>query len=192
MCVGPSMLPTFNTAGDVVILDRTSQWLRGEGGKQRTVRELCPPGSVVISRSPTNPQQTVCKRVIAVEGDAIWVPPTPWEELAAGADARRGRRVRIPPGQVWLEGDNPHNSTDSRQYGPVPVSLVKGRVFCKVWPLWELGVGQVAGGVECYHFIPGGVELRPPLHHLLGDNHDVRARRLREHAGVGALRERHA
>ena len=139
MCVGPSMLPTFNTAGDVVILDRTSQWLRGEGGKQRTVRELCPPGSVVISRSPTNPQQTVCKRVIAVEGDAIWVPPTPWEELAAGADARRGRRVRIPPGQVWLEGDNPHNSTDSRQYGPVPVSLVKGRVFCKVWPLWELG-----------------------------------------------------
>ena len=47
MCVGPSMLPTFNTAGDVVILDRTSQWLRGEGGKQRTVRELCPPGSVV-------------------------------------------------------------------------------------------------------------------------------------------------
>ena len=33
MCVGPSMLPTFNTAGDVVILDRTSQWLRGEGGK---------------------------------------------------------------------------------------------------------------------------------------------------------------
>ena len=40
MCVGPSMLPTFNTAGDVVILDRTSQWLRGEGGKQRTVREL--------------------------------------------------------------------------------------------------------------------------------------------------------
>lgn len=33
---------------------------------------------------------------------------------------------------VWLEGDNPFNSTDSRSYGPVPLALVKGLVSFKV------------------------------------------------------------
>lgn len=33
---------------------------------------------------------------------------------------------------MWLEGDNPFNSTDSRSYGPVPLALVKGLVSFKV------------------------------------------------------------
>ncbi len=41
---------------------------------------------------------------------------------------------QIPPGHVWLEGDNPFNSSDSRSYGPLPSALVLGRVFAKVWP----------------------------------------------------------
>ncbi|RUS18388.1 peptidase S24/S26A/S26B/S26C [Endogone sp. FLAS-F59071] len=40
----------------------------------------------------------------------------------------------VPPGHVWLGGDNMSNSTDSRLYGPVPLALVKGRVFARVWP----------------------------------------------------------
>lgn len=39
---------------------------------------------------------------------------------------------QIPPGMVWLEGDNPFNSTDSRSYGPVPLALIKGIVCFKV------------------------------------------------------------
>ena len=42
--------------------------------------------------------------------------------------------------QVWLQGDNLRNSTDSRNYGPVPLPLVTGRVFFKVWPLREAGM----------------------------------------------------
>lgn len=42
--------------------------------------------------------------------------------------------VRIPSGHVWLEGDNPYNSTDSREYGPVPASLIVGRVVAVVFP----------------------------------------------------------
>ena len=49
------------------------------------------------------------------------------------------RAVPVPPGHVWLQGDNPLNSTDSRTYGPVPAALVRGRVFCRVWPPAQAG-----------------------------------------------------
>ena len=41
----------------------------------------------------------------------------------------------VPPGCVWLLGDNRRNSTDSRIYGPVPTDVIKGRVVLRVWPL---------------------------------------------------------
>jgi hypothetical protein len=33
---------------------------------------------------------------------------------------------------VWLQGDNLLLSRDSREYGPVPLALVKGRVLLQV------------------------------------------------------------
>uniref|UniRef100_A0A7S2G0Y4 Mitochondrial inner membrane protease subunit n=1 Tax=Haptolina brevifila TaxID=156173 RepID=A0A7S2G0Y4_9EUKA len=47
--------------------------------------------------------------------------------------------VVIPRGQCWLEGDNAYDSTDSRYYGPVPLALVRGVVFLKLWPFREAG-----------------------------------------------------
>ena len=44
--------------------------------------------------------------------------------------------VQVPQGHVWLQGDNPLNSTDSRHYGPVPYALLRGRVFLKVQTHW--------------------------------------------------------
>lgn len=40
--------------------------------------------------------------------------------------------VHVPPGHIFLQGDNPADSVDSRDYGPVPLALVKGRVMFKV------------------------------------------------------------
>ena len=39
--------------------------------------------------------------------------------------------VQVPDGHVWLQGDNLPNSTDSRHYGPVPLALIRGKVFYK-------------------------------------------------------------
>jgi mitochondrial inner membrane protease subunit 1 len=47
-------------------------------------------------------------------------------------DALMGRLIRIPEGHVWLQGDNLANSIDSRDYGPVPEAILKGRVLARV------------------------------------------------------------
>jgi signal peptidase I len=36
--------------------------------------------------------------------------------------------------RVWVEGDDPEGSSDSRTFGPVPLELVRGRVWFVWWP----------------------------------------------------------
>ncbi len=176
-CVGPSMLPTFNQWGDVVLVDRTPFvpvcFANGNGiGK----------GDVVVSRSPTNPKHMVCKRLVAVGGERVekkasasesrgrreeevdgWSGYRKWDEKGAdfydddddddtaGVETNNNNKatsrqtnakkkteyVTVPDGHVWLQGDNERNSTDSRDYGPVPMEMLRGRVFAKVWPIGE-------------------------------------------------------
>jgi len=33
-----------------------------------------------------------------------------------------------------VEGDNAANSKDSRDYGPIPLGLVKGKCLFRLWP----------------------------------------------------------
>lgn len=121
------MLPTFNARGDVVLLESASRRL---GRIQR--------GDVVVAASPTNPRHAVCKRVVGVAGDAVTVG-TPVPGYVPSLHATESTALVVPPGHVWLQGDNAANSTDSRAYGAVPLALVRGRVFAKVWPPWEAG-----------------------------------------------------
>jgi type IV secretory pathway protease TraF len=50
------------------------------------------------------------------------------------------RVVRIEDrGGVWLEGDNPAESTDSRHFGPVSPDEIFGLVRWRYWPLRRAG-----------------------------------------------------
>lgn len=64
-CLGPSMLPTFNVAGDILLLEHLS-----------VAFDKIRPGDVVMARSPVNPRVMVCKRVLGLEGDRVTVLPT--------------------------------------------------------------------------------------------------------------------
>jgi len=120
---GPSMIPTFNgnSHSNVVLTEHvSSRW------------KALSKGDVVIARSPMDPKTFVCKRVAAVAGDSV--------PEAEGVTFKRGFGINeVPHGHVWLLGDNPDNSTDSRMYGPVPIGLVRGKVLMKVWPFSEVG-----------------------------------------------------
>ena len=183
-CVGPSMLPTLNQWGDVVLVDRTPcvvptiMWCFANDGNNGVGK-----GDVVVSRSLTNPKHMVCKRVVAVGGERVekkasasesrgrrevevdgWSGYRKWDEKGAdfydddddddtaGVETNNNNNkatsrqtnakkkteyVTVPDGHVWLQGDNERNSTDSRDYGPVPMEMLRGRVFAKVWPIGE-------------------------------------------------------
>ncbi|GAA5869737.1 hypothetical protein JCM1840_000575 [Sporobolomyces johnsonii] len=116
-CTGASMYPTLPHTGTFVL--HSALALR-----------LSPldRGNLVTAISPLNPSHQVLKRVIGLPGDTVCVDPS---------GERRKPEVewcKVPPGHVWLAGDNASNSTDSRDYGPVPMAMVRGRVVARVWP----------------------------------------------------------
>ena len=71
------MLPTFNLRGDVAFVEHVSVWAH-----------RLQVGDVVIARSVQNPRHVVCKRVLGMEGDVVFVPS------AAAFGATRSIEVR--------------------------------------------------------------------------------------------------
>uniref|UniRef100_A0A7S1THA8 Mitochondrial inner membrane protease subunit 2 n=1 Tax=Compsopogon caeruleus TaxID=31354 RepID=A0A7S1THA8_9RHOD len=72
--------------------------------------------------SPNAPRERMVKRVLALPGDRV---------------APRNRPLRwnvVPPGHVWVEGDNSSRSNDSTEFGCIPVALVEGNVVAVIWP----------------------------------------------------------
>ncbi len=79
---------------------------------------------------------------LVVDGVAYPAPPGAGRGrgyLAAG-NLARGRDFVVPPGHVYLLGDDSVDSCDSRFDGPLPVERVHGRVLARVWPLDRLGL----------------------------------------------------
>ena len=177
---GPSMMPTLDEMGNLILVDRLSSSRMGWAPIAR--------GDIVIASSSYKRDFTVCKRVIALPGDTVLVAPPPsqrhlfdfdreipkgvvpkyydddiedkedvgddgeddgttsYKDNLGSRNSRGGifkegsyfRKVIVPPGHVWLEGDNPHDSVDSRYYGPVPGALIRGRAIARIWPLDSL------------------------------------------------------
>ncbi len=92
-------------------------------------------GDVVVVRHLFR-QGTVCKRVLGLPGDTVNNPPQDVRRSPAWRSRCQGNTLLvIPDGHMWIEGDNSLNSVDSRNYGPVPVNLLVGRVVARIWPL---------------------------------------------------------
>ncbi len=126
-----SMRPTLES-GDQIIVDRLSLVLRGPHR-----------GELVVANSPNG--GLVVKRVAALGGDAVGIEDgvlvvngKPLRETYVDygtVDGSYYGPIDVPPGEVFLLGDNRGNSEDSRDFGPVREDDVVGRVLVRIWPV---------------------------------------------------------
>lgn len=112
--IGGSMKPTFNNGNlfppDLVIVNKISWYFQNWQY-----------GDVVILYSPREPQKKLIKRLVGKEFDVLKIENI---EYTVGV------------GEVFVVGDNLHDSYDSRSFGPVPATLLQGKVWLQIWPFF--------------------------------------------------------
>jgi signal peptidase I len=107
------------------------------------------PGDIVVFVSPEDGRTDLIKRIIAVAGQTVDIQDgkvfidgaqlvEPYVNSAYPDHYDSDAPVKVPPGTIWVMGDNRANSKDSRFIGPQPVSKVLGRAFAIYWPLSRL------------------------------------------------------
>ena len=112
------------------------------------------PGDVIVFRYPDDPSRDFIKRCVAVGGQTVelrdkvlYVDGQAQEEpFAIHKDPRvlpRETSPRdnfgpfvVPQGQLFMMGDNRDNSHDSRFWGGLPRTLVKGQAMILYWS-WD-------------------------------------------------------
>jgi signal peptidase I len=107
-------------------------------------------GNVVVFKSVEGDGDTLIKRIVGVPGDEIrvrngvlFVNNERWEESYvndAFPDTSYYGPVRVPPGEVFVMGDNRGNSRDSRFFGPIPIESIEGKAFAIFWPPSHIGL----------------------------------------------------
>lgn len=113
---GISMQPTFNpnTTVDLVFLSYLP--VRFDSIKR---------GDIIVAISPRNPNETIIKRVLGVEGDIIITKKN--------KNSPKTKNV-VPKGYYWIEGDHKGRTFDSTSFGPISRGLVIAKVPAIVWP----------------------------------------------------------
>ena len=94
---------------------------------------------IVIAIHPYQPKNLICKRLIALPGDIVLMNSTATTHETVEKNTK-SQTIYIKPGACWLEGDNRINSTDSRNYGQIPMGLLKSKVLARVWPPSEFKI----------------------------------------------------
>lgn len=111
-------------------------------------------GDIIVFKSPQNPDIDYIKRVIALPGDSVIFrnetvsvngavlnetyisdETTLWE----GGYIKEGESVIVPDGELLVLGDNRPHSSDSREFGPIPISSIIGQVFYRYFPPNKIG-----------------------------------------------------
>jgi len=109
-------------------------------------------GDVVVFKFPEEPEKDYIKRVIGLPGDTVeirdrqvYINDEPLDEPYKVHRNPRGLNIdqddypktRVPDHSLFCMGDNRDNSRDSRAWGFVPRSYLKGRAFMIWWSYEE-------------------------------------------------------
>ena len=143
--VGASMEPTFDS-GDKVVISRISYKLHSP---ER--------GDVIAFKSLRNPDIDYFKRVIGLPRDTlifkdshvylnekllnetyISVPTNVWE----GGFVKENREIIVPDNYIFVMGDNRPRSSDSREFGFIPIANIEGKAVFRFYPPDKVGLIQ--------------------------------------------------
>lgn len=140
---GSSMVPTFQD-GEFVIVEKVSY--RFSEPKH---------GDIVVFHFPRDPEQEYIKRVIGLPGDQIsirqgqvYLNGELLSEPYVASAPRYELEYHVPDGELFVLGDNRNNSSDSHDWGTVPLDFVVGRAVFVYWPLTEAGIVQSASAAD--------------------------------------------
>lgn len=107
---GDSMMPTLKP-GRRLLFTR-AYWLVGDINLN----------DIVVVHDPNRKDLTIIKRIAGLPGDTI-------DPLNVPRDySLRNGAYRVPPGTVYLLGDNRAVSEDSREFGPVEFKEILGKI----------------------------------------------------------------
>lgn len=139
---GASMEPTFES-GDYILTSKISYRM-----------ETPKTGDVIVFKSPKNPDVDFIKRIIALPGEQIkiadgtvYVNEQAIKEsyiaaqttLFEGGFIKNGVEETVPEGYLFVMGDNRPRSSDSREFGFIPIRQVIGKVFFRYFPPQKIG-----------------------------------------------------
>lgn len=113
-------------------------------------------GDVVVFKAPKNEDYDYIKRIVGLPGDQVsikdgqvWINSEKLDESGyldpriitrPGMFTEEGEIITVPIGSYFVMGDNRNNSSDSRDWGPVPIENIVGKAWVRYWPINELGV----------------------------------------------------
>ena len=116
-----------------MLLDKISYWFHGP---ER--------GDIIVFHYPYAPNDDYIKRVIGVPGDhvqvhdeAVFVNGRRLTEHYIAAPPDYVDDKVVPKGYLYVLGDNRDNSSDSHEWGLLPLKDVIGRAVFSYWPLSE-------------------------------------------------------
>lgn len=166
-----SMLDTLQI-GDYLLVNKFSYGIRNPFTNQVMIPIGTPQrGDIVVFIYPKDPTKDFIKRVIGLPGDKIQIVDKKlsvngkavempqaifkdyhiidqndqWIAGSEGSHRDNFGPFTVPPGQLFVMGDNRDHSYDSRFWGTVPIDNVRGKAWIiyfsldknKVWPRWD-------------------------------------------------------
>lgn len=141
---GKSMEPTFDSSNNIIIYENITQRLHSVCNKlllylitmeldinnDKCITDDHIPykhGDIVIARHPDiHTSRRVIKRIVGLPGDIV---------TYTVQNASDTKSIHVQPNQLFLLGDNPIESYDSRMYGCIDRHNIIGKVIARIYPL---------------------------------------------------------